>query len=263
MKLKGHRMQVFETDIADIKLLRPARHVDSRGFFSEVFKERELCEQGIDVRFVQDNHSLSAGKGVIRGLHFQIPPFAQAKLLRVTAGSIFDVAVDIRWNSLTFGRHIAVTLSAADWNQIFIPEGFAHGYCTLDPNTEVIYKVNDYYSPEHDRGLLWSDPALGIAWPVSAEEALISDKDRSHPFCLSCRDIFLINRPAAAKADCNERNNSRRRLRYSALSGYPGGQQAAPAGLRQADDLLSADGSDAGWHPRDPSHYDADGSAAV
>ena len=181
MKLKGHRMQVFETDIADIKLLRPARHVDSRGFFSEVFKERELCEQGIDVRFVQDNHSLSAGKGVIRGLHFQIPPFAQAKLLRVTAGSIFDVAVDIRWNSLTFGRHIAVTLSAADWNQIFIPEGFAHGYCTLDPNTEVIYKVNDYYSPEHDRGLLWSDPALGIAWPVSEQEVLISDKDRSHP----------------------------------------------------------------------------------
>jgi dTDP-4-dehydrorhamnose 3,5-epimerase len=199
MKLKGHRMQVFETDIADIKLLRPARHVDSRGFFSEVFKERELCEQGIDVRFVQDNHSLSAGKGVIRGLHFQIPPFAQAKLLRVTAGSIFDVAVDIRWNSLTFGRHIAVTLSAADWNQIFIPEGFAHGYCTLDPNTEVIYKVNDYYSPEHDRGLLWSDPALGIAWPVSAEEALISDKDRSHPVLSQLPGYFSYKSPGSGQ----------------------------------------------------------------
>ena len=121
-------MQVLEIDIADIKLLRPVRHVDSRGFFSEVFKESELRERGIDVHFVQDNHSFSAGKGVIRGLHFQIPPFAQAKLLRVTAGSIFDVAVDIRWNSSTFGRHIAVILSATDWNQIFMPEGFAHGY---------------------------------------------------------------------------------------------------------------------------------------
>ena len=174
-------MQVLEIDIADIKLLRPVRHVDSRGFFSEVFKESELRERGIDVHFVQDNHSFSAGKGVIRGLHFQIPPFAQAKLLRVTAGSIFDVAVDIRWNSSTFGRHIAVILSATDWNQIFMPEGFAHGYCTLDANTEVIYKVNAYYSPEHDRGLLWSDPALGIAWPVSEQEVLISDKDRSQP----------------------------------------------------------------------------------
>jgi dTDP-4-dehydrorhamnose 3,5-epimerase len=130
---------------------------------------------------VQDNHSLSATKGVVRALHFQIPPYAQAKLLRVTAGSIFDVAVDIRRGSPSFGRRIAVVLSAADWNQIFIPEGFAHGYCTLEPNTEVIYKVSAYYSPEHDRGLLWNDPALGIARPVSAHEALISDKDQKHP----------------------------------------------------------------------------------
>ena len=183
-------MQVVESEIADVKLIKPVRHVDTRGFFSEVFKENALRENGIDTHFVQDNHSLSASKGVVRGLHFQIPPFAQAKLLRVTAGSIFDVAVDIRWGSPTFGRHVSAVLSAADWNQIFIPEGFAHGYCTLEPNTEVIYKVNAYYSPEHDRGLLWNDPALGIAWPVSAEEALLSGKDLEHPV-LSCLPRFF------------------------------------------------------------------------
>jgi dTDP-4-dehydrorhamnose 3,5-epimerase len=174
-------MQVLETDIAEIKLLKPVRHSDSRGFFSEVYKENLLRDHGIEVRFLQDNHSFSVTKGVVRGLHFQVAPFAQAKLLRVTAGSIFDVAVDIRWGSPSFGRHVAAVLSVADWNQIFIPEGFAHGYCTLEPNTEVIYKVSAYYSPEHDRGLLWSDPALGIAWPVSTDEALVSDRDRAHP----------------------------------------------------------------------------------
>src|SRR5271166_4242532 len=158
-------MQIVETEIADVKLVKLVRHTDSRGFFSEVFKESVLREHGIDIHFVQENHSLSASKGVVRGLHFQIPPFAQAKLLRVTVGSIFDVAVDIRWGSPSFGRHVAAVLNSSDWNQIFIPEGFAHGYCT----------------PEHDRGLLWNDPALGIAWPVSAEEALMSDRDRIHP----------------------------------------------------------------------------------
>ena len=177
----AYGMEVLETDIVDVKLLKPVRHVDSRGFFSEVFKESGLRELGIDIHFVQDNHSLSASKGVVRGLHFQIPPFAQAKLLRVTAGAIFDVAIDIRWGSPSFGGHVAVILRAADWNQIFIPGGFAHGYCTLEPNTEVIYKVSAYYSPEHDRGLLWNDPALGIAWPVPADEAVVSDRDRRHP----------------------------------------------------------------------------------
>src|SRR5262249_40145881 len=145
----GYSMQVVETAIAGVKLLKPVRHVDSRGFFSEVFKENVLRESGIDIHFVQDNHSLSVKKGVVRGLHFQTPPFAQAKLLRVTAGAIFDVAVDIRWGSPNFGRHLAGVLSADDWNQIFIPEGFAHGYCTLEPDTEVIYKVSAYYLPEH------------------------------------------------------------------------------------------------------------------
>ena len=188
-------MQVLETDIADVKLLKPVRHVDSRGFFSEVFKESGLRKHGIDIHFVQDNHSLSASKGVVRGLHFQIAPFAQAKLLRVTTGSIFDVAVDIRWGSPSFGRHVAAVLSAADWNQMFIPEGFAHGYCTLEPNTEVLYKVSAYYSPEHDRGLLWNDPALGIAWPVSADHQLMSAKDRTHPV-LSCLPPYFRHEQA-------------------------------------------------------------------
>lgn len=174
-------MQIIDTDIEDIKLIVPDRHHDFRGFFSEVFKENVLRKNGINVDFVQENHSLSTSRGVIRGLHFQIPPFAQAKLLRVTAGSIYDVAVDLRCGSPNFGHHVAVVLSAAEWNQIFIPEGFAHGYCTLEPNTEVIYKVNRYYSPEHDCGLLWNDPALGIAWPLRLGEVILSDRDRKHP----------------------------------------------------------------------------------
>ena len=189
-------MQVLETAIADVKLIKPVRHVDSRGFFSEVFKESELRKHAIDIDFVQDNHSLSVSRGVVRGLHFQIAPFPQAKLLRVVAGSIFDVAVDIRGGSPSFGRHVAVVLSATDWNQILIPEGFAHGYCTLEPNTEVLYKVNAYYSPEHDRGLLWNDPALGIAWPVSADEALVSDRDRKHPVLSSLPQHFRYAPPS-------------------------------------------------------------------
>ena len=174
-------MEVAGTDIAEIMILKPVRHADSRGFFSEVYRENVLSGHGIDVRFVQENHSLSASRGVLRGLHFQIPPFAQAKLVRVTAGSIFDVAVDIRWGSPNFGRHAAVVLSDSEWNQIYIPEGFAHGFCTLEPNAEVVYKVSNYYSAEHDRGLCWNDPDLGIDWPIGPGEAVLSDKDRRHP----------------------------------------------------------------------------------
>ncbi|MBV8337003.1 MAG: dTDP-4-dehydrorhamnose 3,5-epimerase [Alphaproteobacteria bacterium] len=183
-------MQVVATEIADVKLLKPVRHVDSRGFFSEVFRDDALRQHGIDIHFVQDNHSLSANQGVVRGLHFQIPPFAQAKLVRVIAGSIFDVAVDIRWGSPSFGRHVAAVVSASDWNQILIPTGFAHGYCTLEPNTEVLYKVSNYYSADHDRGLLWNDPSLGIAWPVAAAEAEVSDKDRQQPLLSSLSRNF-------------------------------------------------------------------------
>ncbi|HMD65322.1 MAG TPA: dTDP-4-dehydrorhamnose 3,5-epimerase [Stellaceae bacterium] len=183
-------MEILDTTIEEIKLITPVRYRDSRGFFSEVFKEEALRRHGIDVHFVQENHSLSASKGVVRGLHFQIPPFAQAKLLRVTAGSIFDVAVDIRWDSPSFGDHVAVVLSACEWNQVFIPEGFAHGYCALEPNTEVIYKVNRYYSADHDRGLLWNDPSLGIAWPLEVGKAILSDKDRKHPVLADLPQYF-------------------------------------------------------------------------
>src|SRR5438876_3683368 len=145
-------MKIINTENDEVKILISVCHRDSRGLFSEVFREDVIRQHGLDVHFVQENHSLSVSRGVVRGLHFQIPPFAQAKLLRVTAGSIFDVAVDIRWDSPQFGHHVAVVLSASEWNQIFVPEGFAHGYCALEPNTEVIYKVNRYYSAEHDRG---------------------------------------------------------------------------------------------------------------
>jgi dTDP-4-dehydrorhamnose 3,5-epimerase len=189
-------MQVVQTKIADVKLANSVRHRDERGFFSEVFKESELRRHGIDVHFVQDNHTLSTRRWVVRGLHFQIPPFAQAKLLRVTAGSIFDVAVDIRWGSPTFGKYIAETLSAAEWNQIFIPEGFAHGFCTLEPDTEVVYKVSSYYSAAHDRGLAWNDPVLGIAWPLTVDEAILSDRDRKHPVLGDLPQYFRYEPPA-------------------------------------------------------------------
>jgi len=194
-------MQILDTEFEEIKLLMPVRHHDSRGFFSEVFKEDLLRECGINVNFIQENHALSACKGVVRGLHFQIPPFAQAKLLRVAAGSIFDVTVDIRWGSPSFGHHVAVVVSAGEWNQIFIPEGFAHGYCALEPNTEVIYKVNRYYSTEHDRGLLWNDPALGILWPLRLGEAVLSDRDRSHPVLADLPRYFEYSAAASNAAN--------------------------------------------------------------
>ena len=174
-------MQVISTEIAEVKEIRPVRHRDPRGFFSEIFREDVLRRHGIDVGFVQENHSLSTDRGVVRGLHFQVPPEGQAKLVRVAMGSVLDVAVDIRLGSPSYGRHVAVVLSAAEGNQLFVPEGFAHGFCTLEPDTEIVYKVNRYYSAEHDRGLAWDDRELGIAWPVSTGEALLSDKDRRQP----------------------------------------------------------------------------------
>jgi dTDP-4-dehydrorhamnose 3,5-epimerase len=174
-------MQVIATEIREVKEIRPVRHRDPRGFFSEIFREDVLRQHGIAARFVQENHSLSKERGVVRGLHFQLPPMSQAKLVRVAVGSVFDVAVDLRQGSPTYRRHVALVLSAAVGNQLFVPEGFAHGFCTLEPDSEIVYKVNRYYSAEHDRGLLWDDPDLGIAWPIAAEAALLSDKDRRQP----------------------------------------------------------------------------------
>lgn len=174
-------MRVEALNIPAVKMMAPDKRGDARGFFSETYNKKALAASGVPMEFVQDNHSFSAAKGTVRGLHFQTPPFAQDKLVRVTRGAIFDVAVDLRRDSPTYGRHVSATLSAAAWNQILVPIGFAHGLMTLEPNTEVIYKVSDYFAPEHDHGLLWNDPDLGIDWPLAEHEAVLSDKDRVQP----------------------------------------------------------------------------------
>jgi len=174
-------MEVNQTLIPAVVLLTPKKHGDYRGFFSEVYNKKALAAAGIEIDFVQDNHAYSAEKGVVRGLHFQTPPFAQDKLVRVVRGAVFDVAVDLRRGSPTYGKHVSVVLSAEAWNQILVPIGFAHGLVMMEPDTEVIYKVSNYYSAEHDKGLLWNDPALGIEWPVGEDEATLSAKDKVQP----------------------------------------------------------------------------------
>jgi len=168
-------------DIDSLVLVTPRRIADHRGFFSEAFRADLLAANGIDATFVQDNHARSAARGVLRGLHFQVPPRAQGKLVRVTRGSILDVCVDIRDRSPTFGRHVAVELSAANWRQIWVPAGFAHGYVTLEADTEVLYKTTDYYAPQHERSLAWNDPALAIDWRLPHGEVTLSEKDRAQP----------------------------------------------------------------------------------
>ena len=174
-------MDVEPSAIPDVLIIRPARHADARGFFSEVYSRRVFAAAGIDIEFVQDNYSRSVDRGIVRGLHFQVPPFAQHKLVCVTRGAIFGVAVDLRGGSASYGRAVTRTINAESWSQWLVPAGFAHGYCTLEPNTDVAYKVSAYYSPEHDRGLLWNDPALGIEWPIATAAALLSERDRRHP----------------------------------------------------------------------------------
>jgi dTDP-4-dehydrorhamnose 3,5-epimerase len=174
-------IEVHPTVIDDVKLLIPARINDRRGFLSEVYRQSVLAAAGLRIDFVQENHLMSVRAGTMRGLHFQTPPFAQDKLVRVIRGRIFDVAVDLRRSSPTFGRHVAIELSADNWRQLFIPKGFAHGLCTLEPDTEVVYKASAYYSRECDCGLLWNDPALGIDWPIDETKVHLSDADRSHP----------------------------------------------------------------------------------
>ena len=169
-------MQVEHLNIPDVRVLSPSKYGDRRGFFSETYNKKAFAALGIDIDFVQDNHSYSADKGTVRGLHFQTPPFAQDKLVRVERGSVFDIAVDLRQGSSSYGRHVSAVLSAQAWNQILVPIGFAHGFMTLEPDTEVIYKVSNYYAPDHDKGLLWNDPALGINWPISDDEAVFFGK---------------------------------------------------------------------------------------
>jgi dTDP-4-dehydrorhamnose 3,5-epimerase len=174
-------VEIEPTAIPDVLAIRPRKFEDARGFFSEVFRDDRLKAAGVDQPWVQDNHSFSSARGVVRGLHFQSPPFAQAKLVRVTRGAVLDVAVDLRRSSATFGKHVAVELSAEAWNQLYVPTGFAHGFCTLKDNTEVLYKVTAHYAPTHEGGLLWNDSDLGIDWPVAADDAQLTDRDRTWP----------------------------------------------------------------------------------
>lgn len=174
-------MKIVRLEIPDILLVTAARHGDPRGFFSETFRADALLASGVEAAFVQDNHVLSTQKGVLRGLHYQLPPHAQGKLVRCSRGAILDVGVDIRAGSPTFGRHVAVELSAANWCQLWVPPGFAHGYVTLTDDCEVIYKVTDYYAPDCDRGIAWDDPDLAIDWRISPGDVVLSDKDRKQP----------------------------------------------------------------------------------
>ncbi len=174
-------LMVEPTILDGVRILTPRRFGDKRGWFSETWNQATLWNAGIDLSFVQDNQSYSAERGVLRGLHFQIPPVAQDKLVRVLRGCILDIVVDLRRASATFGRHIAIKLSAENGRQLLIPRGFAHGFVTLEQNTEVFYKVSAPYSPEHDKGLAFDDPALGIDWGITPEEAIVSEKDTRHP----------------------------------------------------------------------------------
>lgn len=175
-------LEVRKLGLEGVLEIRPRRFSDDRGFFSETYNAEAFAAAGIDLVFVQDNHSFSVKKGVLRGLHYQLAPRAQDKLVRVTKGAILDVAVDIRRSSPDFGKWIALEVSAEKWNQILVPKGFAHGFVTLSDDTEVLYKVTDTYSPEHDRSIRFDDPDIGIEWPLPAETLVLSEKDRNAPY---------------------------------------------------------------------------------
>ena len=172
-------MDVTSTKLPGVLLLRTRHFRDDRGYFVETYNKRAAASAGIEADFVQDNQSLSLRAGTVRALHFQVPPKPQTKLVRVLRGSIYDVAVDLRVGSPSYGAWIAERLTAEGGEQLFVPHGFAHGFCTLEPDTEVAYKVDDYYAPECEQGLIWNDPTLAIAWPVAAADAVLSGKDRA------------------------------------------------------------------------------------
>jgi dTDP-4-dehydrorhamnose 3,5-epimerase len=183
-------MKVERLAIPDVILVVPDRHGDARGFFSEVFSVARFEAAGISLPFVQDNHSLSEHRGTLRGLHCQVAPRAQGKLVRCVRGAIWDVAVDARPGSATFGRHVSAELSAENWAQLWVPPGFLHGFCTLAPDTEVIYKVTDLYDRGAERGVRWDDPDLAIAWPIAAAEVRLSEKDGLLPRWTEAGPLF-------------------------------------------------------------------------
>ncbi|XEC95266.1 dTDP-4-dehydrorhamnose 3,5-epimerase [Paenibacillus tarimensis] len=182
-------MKVIETLFRDVKLIEPAVFGDHRGFFMESYNEKTFHENGIKHLFIQENHSLSGEAGVLRGLHYQLNPQAQTKLVRCTSGALYDVVLDIRQGSPTYGKWQGFILSAANKRQLLVPQGFAHGFCTLVPNSEIQYKVDALYSPENDRGIAWNDPTLGIDWPTSAP--ILSEKDANHPLLADADNNFF------------------------------------------------------------------------
>jgi dTDP-4-dehydrorhamnose 3,5-epimerase len=177
--------------IADVLLVRTRKFNDHRGYFSETFSRCGFAGLGIHCEFVQDNESMSEHRGTVRGFHFQIPPQPQTKLVRVLKGSIFDVALDIRRGSPTFGRWCGVNLTAGTDEQLFIPRGFAHAFCTLEPRTQVAYKVDAYYSHQCEAGIMWNDPALAIDWPILSDEAILSEKDAQLPRLIDIASPFV------------------------------------------------------------------------
>ncbi len=188
-------MDVIETDLPEVKLITPRRFGDRRGLFSETYNRRAFAEIGVPGEFVQDNYAYSAERGTLRGLHFQAPPAAQTKLVRVLRGAILDVVVDLRHGSPRFGQHIMVELTAESGQQILCPKGFAHGVLTLTPNTEIAYKVDAYYAPELDFGVRFDDPDLGIDWPLPESKMIVCDRDRYQPFFRDLPRIFTFSKP--------------------------------------------------------------------
>jgi len=174
------KLDLRPLSLPDVMLIHAGRVCDQRGYFAETYVRRDFVAAGIANDFIQDNQSGSSTPGTVRGLHFQVPPYAQAKLIRVLRGRVLDVVIDLRRSSPAYGQHLTLELRESD-DQLFVPAGFAHGFCTLEPDTLVVYKVDSVYSPAHDRGINWADPDLGVRWPIKESEAVLSDRDRALP----------------------------------------------------------------------------------
>jgi dTDP-4-dehydrorhamnose 3,5-epimerase len=191
-------MEIEYTEFDGLAVMTPRVFRDARGYFAETFRQDAFAEVSAGDRFVQDNQAFSTEANIVRGLHFQSPPFAQAKLIRVLRGRILDVAVDIRKGSPTFGRHFAIELSAENMKQLFVPVGFAHGYQTLEPDVEIAYKVTNVYAPANDMGIFWNDPSLYLPWTADDNTAILSDKDKKQPLLYDIETPFVYGQPCAS-----------------------------------------------------------------